>query len=557
MGSGTSHLFSSPRSSRKAESHYPSPCSVYERALVSARSVLSKLPPGSSARAEIEDTIRVLEHGLHASPLPPSPPLPTCTEGCESLRCERERPCLEDVLEEDGTISPSSVRRTDELNEWLVDTLDLRVPKGGGWSRKHCRARFELLSYAASRGDLSELRSLIKKEGVDVDEAGYDGRTVLHLTASEGLLDAVKMLVQELGAAISPVDVYGCTPLDDALKAGQAEVVAFLQSVDGEKGNPTMRSRDRSWSDCAELCHAAACGDVEVLRQLVIAHKKSVNEGDYDDRTPLHIASSKGRVEAVRCLLEELGADASPHDRWGRTPLDEAAEQGGEDVIELIKSKGGVHGNEDAVRQLLSSKASFWMAPEDMARHMGTDMSESVTISTGAQATAARYLDSWNNDVFALHDESCGHSLVVIGEALLNRHDLISHFNLDRACLRRFLLAAECSYARRGCDCLYHNSIHGADVALSTHLFLTKFRLIERLSKTQLLAMLLGALMHDFNHPGSTNAHEEDRRAVRSQLIDLVLSTDLAKHVEIVTRLRSLCASKGEGSWRREHAQEG
>lgn len=44
---------------------------------------------------------------------------------------------------------------------------------------------------------------------------------------------------------------------------------------------------------------------------------------------------------------------------------------------------------------------------------------------------------------------------------------------------------------------------------------------------------------------------------MRSQLIDLVLSTDLAKHVEIVTRLRSLCASKGEGSWRREHAQEG
>jgi hypothetical protein len=54
----------------------------------------------------------------------------------------------------------------------------------------------------------------------------------------------------------------------------------------------------------------------------------------------------------------------------------------------------------------------------------------------------------------------------------------------------------------------YHNSMHGADVCLFTHLFLHKYGFVKRLKKVELLATLLGAIVHDFNHPGTSNTHE-------------------------------------------------
>ena len=48
---------------------------------------------------------------------------------------------------------------------------------------------------------------------------------------------------------------------------------------------------------------------------------------DYDDRTPLHLASAGGRLLAVSFLLGQ-GADASRCDRWGNTPLDDALKGG-------------------------------------------------------------------------------------------------------------------------------------------------------------------------------------------------------------------------------------
>ena len=48
----------------------------------------------------------------------------------------------------------------------------------------------------------------------------------------------------------------------------------------------------------------------------------------------------------------------------------------------------------------------------------------------------------------------------------------------------------------------YHCSIHAADVLLSVHLFLTQFGMTEILTDLEMLAALLGAIMHDFNHPG-------------------------------------------------------
>ena len=63
------------------------------------------------------------------------------------------------------------------------------------------------------------------------------------------------------------------------------------------------------------MCAAAAAGNVERLAEL-IAGGAIPSQGDYDHRTPLHLAASDGRLDALLFLLE-AGADPSAVDRWG------------------------------------------------------------------------------------------------------------------------------------------------------------------------------------------------------------------------------------------------
>lgn len=49
----------------------------------------------------------------------------------------------------------------------------------------------------------------------------------------------------------------------------------------------------------------------------------NLEEGDYDNRTPLHLASSGGHLECIKFLLS-IGVDVNPKDRWGATPLNDA-----------------------------------------------------------------------------------------------------------------------------------------------------------------------------------------------------------------------------------------
>jgi hypothetical protein len=45
-------------------------------------------------------------------------------------------------------------------------------------------------------------------------------------------------------------------------------------------------------------------------------------------------------------------------------------------------------------------------------------------------------------------------------------------------------------------------------MALATHYFLTATGLGPKLTPLDALATVLSSLMHDFNHPGTSNAHE-------------------------------------------------
>jgi glutaminase len=83
------------------------------------------------------------------------------------------------------------------------------------------------LTWAASQGDLNEVRALIAT-GVEPGTADYDGRTPLHLAAAEGQLDVVRYLLAA-GADPQPVDRWGGTPLSDAQGSGHAAIAALLR----------------------------------------------------------------------------------------------------------------------------------------------------------------------------------------------------------------------------------------------------------------------------------------------------------------------------------------
>jgi glutaminase len=85
------------------------------------------------------------------------------------------------------------------------------------------------LTWAASQGDLDEVRALIAA-GTDPGTADYDGRTPLHLAAAEGQLDIVHYL---LAARTDPrpVDRWGGTPLSDAERNGHAQVADLIRQA--------------------------------------------------------------------------------------------------------------------------------------------------------------------------------------------------------------------------------------------------------------------------------------------------------------------------------------
>jgi glutaminase len=89
------------------------------------------------------------------------------------------------------------------------------------------------LTWAASQGDLTEVRSLVAA-GVEPGIADYDGRTALHLAAAEGQVEVVRYLLA-LGTDPRPQDRWGGTPLSDAEGNGYAHIAELLRQAGPDK----------------------------------------------------------------------------------------------------------------------------------------------------------------------------------------------------------------------------------------------------------------------------------------------------------------------------------
>jgi len=208
------------------------------------------------------------------------------------------------------------------------------------------------LLLAVARGDLEKVQRFLVSTIVTVHFRDYDRRTALHVASSEGHYDIVKFLVEKAGASVNRSDRWGGSPLDDAHRHQHAEVAAYLRSKGGKTG---------SADTTINLIHAAAAGNIDEVNMVLQDVEKTgtstaastatsghvnVNQGDYDNRTALHLATSHCHVNVVRALLDH-GADVNCKDRWGSRPLDDALRSNAIECAELLRKMGGTIGTID------------------------------------------------------------------------------------------------------------------------------------------------------------------------------------------------------------------
>ena len=213
-------------------------------------------------------------------------------------------------------------------------------------------------------------------------------------------------------------------------------------------------------------------------------------------------------------------------------------------------------------------------------------------------------IDKYSNDIRNITDKDfCifdfkkkvgyGRVLPIIGHVLLKTLGLIDSRIISISKLNSFLYSVSEGYLE---TTLYHNAMHGADVAQSLCIFFISTN-AEQISETtvlDLLGMIISAMGHDLGHPGYTNNFHinaltdlaltyndasclenfhtsylfkilkkeennifekfsiQDFKTIRKRMISQILATDMANHGEVVSLIRAKIKSseeEGEGNF--------
>jgi ankyrin repeat protein len=190
------------------------------------------------------------------------------------------------------------------------------------------------LIYSASQGDIATVECLLKEKNLNPNLGDYDHRTALHVASGDGQMEVVKMLLS-FKAILNVADRWGETPLDGAARQGQKDVALLLIKNGAIYGHKNITS--------LHLIESVSEEDVEAVQNLLdIGFDPNV--GDYDNRTPLHIAVAVGNLELVKLLIS-FGADVQAIDRFGGSPMTDANAKaprfGPDEMRDYIAKHGG------------------------------------------------------------------------------------------------------------------------------------------------------------------------------------------------------------------------
>ncbi|XP_008969289.3 3',5'-cyclic-AMP phosphodiesterase 4C isoform X1 [Pan paniscus] len=236
-------------------------------------------------------------------------------------------------------------------------------------------------------------------------------------------------------------------------------------------------------------------------------------------------------------------------------------------------------------------------APQPMSRISGlhglchsANLSSATVPRFGVQTDQEEQLakeledtNKWGLDVFKVAELSGNRPLTAIIFSIFQERDLLKTFQIPADTLATYLLMLEGHYHA---NVAYHNSLHAADVAQSTHVLLATPALEAVFTDLEILAALFASAIHDVDHPGVSNQFlintnselalmyndasvlenhhlavgfkllqaencdifqnlsAKQRLSLRRMVIDMVLATDMSKHMNLLADLKTMVETK-------------
>ncbi|KAK0416190.1 hypothetical protein QR680_012334 [Steinernema hermaphroditum] len=191
------------------------------------------------------------------------------------------------------------------------------------------------LHLAAKVGNL-KICKLLFEEGWSPIDGNKSSSTPVHVAAAYGHTDIVKYFTREANMAeVDLRDALGRTPIFHACMGGHVETLREMIHRLGY----SIDTRDVL---NGALLHAAAfAGRHECVKELIDSGAY-VTDTNKDDFTALHIAAERGKLECCRRLLHGGAAVNALSKVERQTPLSLAIINGHDNVIDYLKSKGGM-----------------------------------------------------------------------------------------------------------------------------------------------------------------------------------------------------------------------
>ncbi|XP_051231963.1 cAMP-specific 3',5'-cyclic phosphodiesterase 4D isoform X1 [Dicentrarchus labrax] len=192
-------------------------------------------------------------------------------------------------------------------------------------------------------------------------------------------------------------------------------------------------------------------------------------------------------------------------------------------------------------------------------------------------------INRWGLDIFKIAEFSGNRPLTVIMYTVFQERDLLKTFKIPNDTFVTFMMTLEDHYHA---DVAYHNNIHAADVVQSTHFLLSTPALEAVFTDLEIMAALFASAIHDVDHPGVTNQFlintsselalmyndasvlenhhlavgfkllQEDncdifqnlskkqKDSLRKMVIDMVLATDMSKHMNFLADMKTMVETK-------------
>uniref|UniRef100_A0A3P9P5M2 Phosphodiesterase n=1 Tax=Poecilia reticulata TaxID=8081 RepID=A0A3P9P5M2_POERE len=192
-------------------------------------------------------------------------------------------------------------------------------------------------------------------------------------------------------------------------------------------------------------------------------------------------------------------------------------------------------------------------------------------------------LNRWGMDIFKLAEYSGNRPLTVMMYSIFQERDLLKTFKVPIDTFLTFMMTLEDHYHA---DVAYHNNIHAADVVQSTHVLLSTPALEAVFTDLEIMAALFASAIHDVDHPGVTNQFlintsselalmyndssvlenhhlavgfkllqeencdifqnlsKKQKDSLRKMVIDMVLATDMSKHMNFLADMKTMVETK-------------